>query len=193
MIDVSLTDKTLNVDDFNFIPKDKYPFCFIGQPIRNKYDQERVQYDEKFNPINVIHATANTTPALKFFKGIGIFLKPEYITLIQKLEALNLNVKDSISLNTYDHILKEFNVSCSECSLFLEKGVYPINGTDLEKIAFLDNEQLNLVNLYKYNSNRVHFSQAISSNNIFILSNRNIYNFDSEKIIEIYKKNNFSF
>ena len=193
MIDVSLTDKTLNVDDFNFIPKDKYPFCFIGQPIRNKYDQERVQYDEKFNPINIIHATANTTPALKFFKGIEIFLKPEYITLIQKLEALNLNVKDSISLNTYDHILKEFNVSCSECSLFLEKGVYPINGTDLEKIAFLDNEQLNLVNLYKYNSNRVHFSQAISSNNIFILSNRNIYNFDSEKIIEIYKKNNFSF
>ena len=193
MIDVSLTDKTLNVDDFNFIPKDKYPFCFIGQPIRNKYDQERVQYDEKFNPINIIHATANTTPALKFFKGIEIFLKPEYITLIQKLEALNLNVKDSISLNTYDHILKEFNVSCSECSLFLEKGVYPINGTDLEKIAFLDNEQLNLVNLYKYNSNRVHFSQAISSNNIFILSNRNIYNFYSEKIIEIYKKNNFSF
>lgn len=193
MIDVSLTDKTLNVDDFNFVPKDKYPFCFIGQPIRNKYDQERVQYDEKFNPINIIHATANTTPALKFFKGIEIFLKPEYSTLIQRLEALNLNVKDSISLNTYDHILKEFNVSCSECSLFLEKGVYPINGTDLEKIAFLDNEQLNLVNLYKYNSNRVHFSQAISSNNIFILSNRNIYNFDSEKIIEIYKKNNFSF
>ena len=193
MIDVSLTDKTLNVDDFNFIPKDKYPFCFIGQPIRNKYDQERVQYDKKFNPINIIHATANTTPALKFFKGIEIFLKPEYVTLVQKLEALNLNVKDSISLNTYDQILKEFNVSCSECSLLLEKGVYPVNGTDLKKIAFLDNEQLNLVNLYKYNSGQVHFSQAIGSNNIFILSNRNIYNFDSEKIIEMYKKNNFSF
>jgi hypothetical protein len=193
MIDVSLTDKTLNVDDFNFIPKDKYPFCFIGQPIRNKYDQERVQYDKFFKPINIIHATANTTPALKFFKGIEIFLKPEYNTLVQKLEALNLNVKDSISLNTYDQILKEFNVSCSECSLFLEKGVYPVNGTDLEKIAFLDDEQLNLVNLYKYNSGQVHFSQAVSSNNIFILSNRNIYNFDSEKIIEIYKKNNFSF
>jgi hypothetical protein len=193
MIDVSLTDKTLNVDDFNFIPKDKYPFCFIGQPIRNKYDQERVQYDKRLKPINIIHATANTTPALKFFKGIEIFLKPEYVTLVQKLEALNLNVKDSISLNTYDQILREFNVSCSECSLFLEKGVYPVNGTDLKKIAFLDNEQLNLVNLYKYNSGQVHFSQAVGSNNIFILSNRNIYNFDSEKIIEIYKKNNFSF
>lgn len=193
MIDVSLTDKTLNVDDFNFIPKDKYPFCFIGQPIRNKYDQERVQYDEKFNPINIIHTTANTTPALKFFKGIEIFLRPEYATLAQKLEALNLNVKDSISLNTYEQILKEFNVSCSECSLLLEKGVYPVNGTDLKKIAFLDNEQLNLVNLYKYNSGQVHFSQAVGSNNIFILSNRNIYNFDSEKIIEIYIKNNFSF
>jgi len=193
MIDVSLVDEALNVEEFTFIPKDKYPFCFIGQPIRNRYDQERVQYDKKFNPTSIVHATASTTPALKFFKGIEVFLKPEYITLIQKLEALNLNVKDFISLNTYDQILKEFKISCSECSLLLEKGVYPINGTELEKIAFLDNEQLNLVNLYKYNSEQVHFSQAIGSNNIFILSNRNIYNFDSEKIIKMYKENNFCF
>lgn len=192
MISVSLVDEALDVEQFNFISKDKYPFIFIGQPIKNKYDQERICFKESLNPQSIVHPTANATPVLKFFKGVEITYKPEYTNLIQRLEALNLNIKDSISLNLYEQILKDFNLSCSECSVYLEKGVYPINGSELSKIVLKNKRDLNLTSLYEFNSSQVHFSQAIGSNNIFILSNRNIYNFSNEKIIELYKKNNFS-
>jgi hypothetical protein len=191
MINVSLVNVAPDIEQFNLISQNKYPFIFIGQLIKNKYDQERVCFKESLNPRSVVHPTANAIPVLKFFKGVEIYLKPEYINLVKRLEALNLNIKDSISLKLYEQILSEFNLSCNECSVFLEKGVYPINGTELKKITLKSRKDLSLTKLYEYNSKQVHFSQAISSNNIFILSNRNIYNFSNEKIIELYKKNNF--
>lgn len=191
MISVSLVDESLDIEHFNFISQDKYPFILLGQPIKNKYDQERIQFKTSLNPTNVVHATANATPSLKFFKGIEIKIKPEFNDLVKKLEALNLSIKDFIPLNTYEEILRQYNLSCNECSLFLEKGIYPINGSEVSKLLLENNKDISLLNMYKFNSSKVHFSQAISSNNIFILSNRNIYNFSNEKIIEMYKKNNF--
>jgi hypothetical protein len=175
LVDINNTQEPLELDKFTVIPEKKYPYSIIGFQLKSLYDQQRIKVKSKYNTKDIIHVLPTANLEAAFFRGIKIHIRENYFPLINQLRNFNTALTtDSIDINVYKNLLKEYNLSCNECYAFLKKGVYPIDGRCLSKISNID---ITLESLYEnaFNTKSVPAYQSFSSFTIFILCNETIY------------------
>lgn len=176
-VDVSLTETPVDVSQFKYFNSAEYPKILIGLPIHHKYDQERIQLSSKYNPENIFHIQAQPTIQTNFFKGIVFTPSAKYKDLIEDIDFIT-GPSSNIPLDSYKSILQKYNLSCSDCHLYLSKGIYPINGSYVD---LLSNNRIKIKDLYKnLFSNTENCFQCYGSINIFILTS----NYKTDEIYE---------
>lgn len=173
MLDVELVNEPLDIDSFSYLNDEDYPTCILGFQLKNLYDQKRLIINKNYNPVDIIHLVPNDAVLPKFFRGININLKKEILPLIGHLDLLGTQNRSAISVDNYKNILKNYNLSCSNCYAYLNKGIYPVDSECLNSISSTNITQDEL-----YESVLIHEPYTFQTFGyfvIYILSNKNIY------------------
>lgn len=173
MLDVDLVNEPLDIDSFSYLNDEDYPACILGFQLKNLYDQKRLILNKSYNPVDVIHLVPNDAVLPKFFRGINISIKKEFLPLISHLELLGIQNKNTLNLDNYKNILKSYNLSCENCYAYLNKGIYPIDSECLNQISSADITQDELYE--KVLNHEQSFFQTFGYFVIYILSNKNTY------------------
>ena len=70
MIDIETVNKPIEYSEYNFVSSLKeYPILFLGFVIKNQYDNLRVNIQEKYDPINLLHYSKDKQ-SITALKGI---------------------------------------------------------------------------------------------------------------------------
>jgi hypothetical protein len=131
MIDIEQINKPVDIKDFISLSSTDCPALFLGYVIKNQYDNLRINLNEKYKPMNLIHLTKDKKE-VSFFKGIK--LQPNnnikgLFNIIKKQENLTMN------LVIYENILSQFNLACKETYAYFTPGVYPIDFNNLKSVC----------------------------------------------------------
>lgn len=170
ILDVSLADEPLDVNEFSYLSDENYPCALLGVQIKNLYDQKRLQFNKEFNISNIIHCVPNEQIMPKFFRGVELKLNNNLNTLIEKLDTLDFSSKNII-LN-YKNILSEFNLTANNCFAFLQKGTYPVDSECLDYCT-KNNEPIEYIYENAFKNTGVASFQNYGYLVIYILSNKN--------------------
>ena len=137
MIDVALIDTPVNCDSFDStIPKK--PSLFLGFILKNEYDNQRLEINEKFKPKKFLKVF-KTNKKLEIAPLYGICLELnskglELMELIKKQEAVK-----NINLVVYENLLSQYELTCNDCYGYFKNGIYPI---DFNKFRHLTDDEL---------------------------------------------------
>jgi len=185
LIDIELADKPLDINTFNYLSDEDYPYCMLGFQLKNLYDQQRLIIKPEYMSADVVHFIPGETIMPKFFRGIKINFKKEYNYLLAKLEALNTR---TFKTEDYKEILREHKLSCNNCFAYLQKGVYPI---DSEHVEYITDLKLTQEQLYTQVLDVTHVSefQALSYFVIYVLSNKNKQQITTKNFLKTAVKN----
>jgi hypothetical protein len=131
MIDIELVNNPVNTSNFDIIVTNQYPILFLGFMIKNEYDNKRIQLNEKYSPINLLHISKDkkTVVAMK-----GVKLTPNQnikniLNAIKKQESLLMN------LITYENLLNQYNLFCKETYSYFSPGMYPVDFENLKSVC----------------------------------------------------------
>jgi hypothetical protein len=131
MIDIELVNNPVNTSNFDIIDTNQYPILFLGFMIKNEYDNKRIQLNEKYSPINLLHISKDkkTVVAMK-----GVKLTPNQnikniLNAIKKQESLLMN------LITYENLLNQYNLFCKETYSYFSPGMYPVDFENLKSVC----------------------------------------------------------
>ena len=128
MIDINLADQEVDTSTFTEF-KNKLPSLFLGFAIKNEYDNQRLNICESYNPKRRLFLFERRDKKGEFalLPLYGLFLNLNGFG--QKLAStlLEQDVSDNMSLNIYESILNEYNVSCSNSYSYLNKRIYPLD------------------------------------------------------------------
>jgi hypothetical protein len=131
MIDIELINNPVKTTSFDIIDINQYPILFLGFIIKNEYDNKRIQLNEKYSPINLLHISKDkkTVIAMK-----GVKLTPNQnikniFNAIKKQEALLMN------LVTYENLLNQYNLFCKETYSYFSLGLYPVDFENLKSVC----------------------------------------------------------
>jgi len=173
ILGLDLVDEPLDIDTFSYLDDVDYPYCVLGFQLKNLYDQKRLVFKKEFNSKDVIHLVPNDAVMPKFFRGIKLKLKNEFVPFLRHIEMLGSTNKLAINTENYKTILKQYGLTCDNCFAYLNKGIYPIDSECLNKIS---TQQFNIDSLYSdyLESNSPAF-QSLGYFVIYILSNKNYY------------------
>lgn len=174
LVDVDHTQEPLRLERFSVISEEKYPYSIIGFQLKNLYDQQRIKIKSKYNTKDIIHILPTANVEAAFFRGIKIFIRENYLTLINQLKTLNTILSDTINVEEYKKLLKEYDLTCNDCYASLRKGIYPVDGHCLAKISNID---ITLESLYEnaFDTKSIPAFQSFSTFTIFILCNDTIF------------------
>jgi len=173
MLDIDLVNEPLDIDSFSYLNDMDYPACILGFQLKNLYDQKRLILNKDYKPVDVIHLVPNDAVLPKFFRGINIPIKKEFLPLISHLDLLGTQNIAPINIENYKNILKNYNLSCNNCYAYLNKGIYPIDSECLNAIS-----STNLTQDELYDKALIHEISVFQSFGyfvIYILSNKNVY------------------
>jgi hypothetical protein len=169
-LDLSLAEEPLDVNQFKLLKAENYPVLCAGVPIKNKYDQDRINFKDSSlqeNVFQVIYDRGNINCFC--LKSILLNIHNTYKPLLEQLRS-----KPHIKFKEYKNLLEEFNLSCDESFGFFNPSVYPIDGKHILKIStnnisetdlyskILDTETINPMQSFGY------FSLFILTHNPFI-------------------------
>lgn len=173
VLGLDLVDEPLDIDTFSYLEDTNYPYCILGFQLKNLYDQKRLVFKKELNSRDVIHLVPNDAIMPKFFRGIELKLKKEFLPFVKHLEMLGSTNKLSITTENYKSILKQYGLTCDNCFAYLNKGIYPV---DSECLNILSTQQFNIDNLYtEYLETILPVYQSLGYFVIYILSNKNYY------------------
>jgi hypothetical protein len=173
MLDIELVNEPLDIDSFTYLNDEDYPACVLGFQLKNLYDQKRLIINKKYNPRDIIHLVPNDAVMPKFFRGIDLTIKKEFLPLISHLEVIGTQNTTPVSVENYKNILKNYNLKCENCFAYLNKGIYPI---DSECLSVISSTNLTQDELYSDVLEHNDFLfQTFGYFVIYILSNKNTY------------------
>jgi len=132
MIDVSLVDVPVSMDDFSY-ETPLQPSIFLGFIIKNEYDNKRLKINEDYNPKRFIRIYKENGKS-KMLPLYGICLElnelgKKVVNLISKQEK-----SYDINLLVYQNLLNECDLTCNDCYAYFKSGIYPI---DFNKFRYL--------------------------------------------------------
>jgi hypothetical protein len=137
MIDVSLIEAPVSVDDFSYETPLR-PSIFLGFIIKNEYDNKRLKINDKYNPKKFMRIYKQSgEPKMLPLYGICLELNDlgkNIVNLITQQEK-----SYDINLVVYQNLLSEFNLSCNDCYAYFKSGIYPI---DFNKFRYLTGEKI---------------------------------------------------
>ena len=129
MIDIETVNKPIDYSAYNFVSSLKeYPILFLGFVIKNQYDNLRVNIEENYKPINLLHFSKDrqSVTALK-----GIKLIPN--NNVKKLyNAIKVQEQLAMNLVIYENLLNQYGFACKETYGLFAPGMYPIDFTNLK-------------------------------------------------------------
>jgi hypothetical protein len=132
MIDIETVNKPIDYEQYNFVSSVKeYPILFLGFVIKNQYDNLRVNLQEKYDPINLLHFSKDkqSVTALK-----GIKLVPN--ASVKKLyNAIKMQEQLVMNLMVYENLLNQYGFACKETYGLYAPGMYPIDFNNLKSIC----------------------------------------------------------
>lgn len=173
MLDIDLVNEPLDIDSFTYLDDTDYPFCLLGFQLKNLYDQKRLIFKPQFNSRDVIHLVPNDAIMPKFFRGLKINVKENFLPFVKHLEMIGSTSKTVSNTTDYKNLLAKYDLSCDNCFAYLNKGIYPVDSECINKISI---EKINLDNLYsEYLENNSPVFQSLGYFVIYFLSNKNYY------------------
>jgi hypothetical protein len=132
MISIELTKELANEKDFATLNDSALPALFFGFIIKTEYDNQRLHIAEQYKPIKFYHRNEKAATVAPLY---GILLTPnEYIKNVLNIINEQEN-KDNITLPIYENILNQFNFSCKETYRLFNRGLYPIDFTNLKDVC----------------------------------------------------------
>lgn len=134
MIDIELTNKHTNLENYSIATLDEYPMLFLGFVIKNEYDNLRIKLNETFNPISFIHLGKDRQTGVPLK---GIKLKPND-TVKQLMRQIVYQEKVTMNLVVYENLLSQYNFACKDTYSYFSTGMYPIDFNNLKSIC-IDN------------------------------------------------------
>jgi hypothetical protein len=136
MIDISLVETSVNLDDFETFNQDR-PCLFLGFAIKNEYDNQRLEINDDYNPLKQLFAFEKNGE-FKVLPLYGLFV--ELNDVAKKLaNTLLEQEKQEMNINIYSDILDQYNISCRDSYSYLNKNIYPI---DFEYFADLTTDKI---------------------------------------------------
>lgn len=133
MIDISLIDCPVDVVEYTEVFPHDLPCLFLGLIIKNEYDNQRLKLNKEFNPqkrllvFKKLKDFSSTEEKYEIMPLYGLFLPlNELGTSLCKTLRDQDNIK-SINKGSYELILNEFNVTCNDSFLHLNKKIYPVD------------------------------------------------------------------
>ena len=168
MIDIETVNKPIEYSEYNFVSSVKeYPILFLGFVIKNQYDHLRVNIEEKYDPINLLHFSKDkqSITALK-----GIKLTPN--ANVKKLyNAIRVQEQLAMNLVVYGNLLNQYGFACKETYGLFAPGMYPIDFSNLKSICDNDfNVDKKIFQHLLGLDEKVFDFQKFSSLKLFILS-----------------------
>ena len=132
MIDIETVNKPIEYSEYNFVSSLKeYPILFLGFVIKNQYDNLRVNIQEKYDPINLLHYSKDKQ-SITALKGIKLIPNNN----IKKLYN-SIKVQEQLTMNlvTYENLLNQYGCACKETYGLFAPGMYPIDFINLKSIC----------------------------------------------------------
>jgi len=168
MIDIETVNKPIDYEQYNFVSNIKeYPILFLGFVIKNQYDNLRVNLQESYNPINLLHFSKDkqSVTALKGIKLIPNSNVKKIYNAIKMQEQLVMN------LIVYENLLNQYGFACKETYGLYAPGMYPIDFYNLKSIC--DNDFNNDKKIFQHFlglDDKIFDFQKFSSLKLFILT-----------------------
>jgi len=168
MIDIENVNKPIDYEQYNFVSSIKeYPILFLGFVIKNQYDNLRVNIQEKYQPINLLHFSKDkqSITALK-----GIKLTPN--SMVKKLyNAIKIQEQLVMNVVMYGNLLNQYGFTCKDTYGLYAPGMYPIDFNNLKSICDNNfNEDKKIFQHLLGLDEKVFDFQKFSSLKLFILS-----------------------
>lgn len=136
MIDISLVEVPVNLDDFETFNEER-PCLFLGFAVKNEYDNQRLQINEKYKPSKQLFAFEKDDK-FKVLPLYGLFIKLNDVGR-QLANILIEQEKSGMNINVYSDILNQYNISCRDSYSYLNKNIYPI---DFQHFADLTTDKI---------------------------------------------------
>ncbi len=132
LLNTDLIDLPVTTKDYHIYDVDKLPVVFLGIRVKNKFDENRIQIKNKYNPRLVTHfklGYKDLEPT--YLYGVQVNVKAEYKQLIDQLNYTHL----PLSREDYSDMLSEYNLTCNDCYIYLCDGIYPLDIKHLDTIS----------------------------------------------------------
>lgn len=127
MIDISLVDREVDVSLYTEF-KEELPTLFLGFAIKNEYDNVRLKICETFNPERQLFLfEKRKTADFGLLPLYGLFLNLNDLGKQLASTLLDQDLKNKLSLQSYENILDEYNVSCCNSYSYINKRIYPLD------------------------------------------------------------------
>ena len=136
MIDISLVETPVNLDDFETFNEER-PCLFLGFAIKNEYDNQRLLLNEEYKPLKQLFAFEKNGE-FKVLPLYGLFLKLNG-TARKLANTLIEQEKSGMNINVYSDIISQYNISCKDSYSYLNKNIYPI---DFQHFADLTTDKI---------------------------------------------------
>lgn len=137
MIDISLVDETVNIENFKSFDLDR-PCLFLGFAVKNEYDNQRLKISENYNPQRQIFAFEKDEE-YRMIPLYGLFLELNETGKTLTNALINQQLKGNLNINEYEKLLDQHNLTCKDSYSYLNKNIYPI---DFKHFTELTNDNL---------------------------------------------------
>ena len=137
-INISLVESPVDITKFTEF-QSELPTLFLGFAIKNEYDNQRLQINEKYNPSKQLFLFEKKKDDYNLLPLYGIFFKLNESG--KKLASILLgeDLENKLSFQSYENILFEYKVSCNDSYSYLNRRIYPI---DFKHLNSLSNDEL---------------------------------------------------
>ena len=133
MIDVSLIESSVSMDDFSYETPLR-PSIFLGFIIKNEYDNKRLEINDKYGPKKFVRIyKENGESKMLPLYGICLELNELGNNIVDLITAQEKSY--DINLVVYQNLISEFNLTCNDCYAYFKSGIYPIDFNKFRSIT----------------------------------------------------------
>ena len=161
MIDISLVDQEVNIEKYSEF-KEKLPTLFLGFAIKNEYDNVRLKICDSFKPERQLFLfEKRKTNKFGLLPLYGLFLDLNDLGKKLANTLLEQDLNDKLTLQSYENILDEYNVSCHNSYSYLNKRIYPLDFKHFTELtdSNLKNDKKILQHMLQIDEDKFDFQQ----------------------------------
>jgi|TARA_E500000318_G_C3491945_1_gene184756 hypothetical protein len=159
MIDISLIEEPVNLNDYKSYDEGM-PKLFLGYVIKNEYDNQRLQLNDKLNPKKRSYVYKDKL-GLNVLPLYGLFFNLNETGISISNALVRQKNADNINLVVYENILEQYDFSCNDCYGYFDKNIFPVDFKYFDKLTD-DNIALDkkiLQKLLSLNENKFDFQK----------------------------------
>ena len=134
MVNITLVEEPVNIDKFTEFGE-KLPTLFLGFAIKNEYDHQRLEINEKYNPKKQVFLFEKEEGEFRLLPLYGLFLPLNGMGVKLANTLLDQDLNNKLNIKQYEAILTEYNLSCYNSYSYLNKRIYPVNLDSFSKLT----------------------------------------------------------